>query len=271
VNDPHRLQSVAAYWERDGLRAALFEALAALDKPLDALGIDDLAPLDQFHGGGKAVTARLARLGALQSGMRVLDVGGGLGGPARVLAVEHGCRVVVLDLAESYVAAGAALTALLGLGDRVTHLAGSALALPFASGAFDIVWTQNSGMNVADKERMVEGFRRVLRPGGRYVFQEPMAGPVQPTHFPLMWADDPATNHLLTPAQMRAVVERAGFAVRAWEDVTAEASGGRAPPHGRSIQSIVMGERLPAIAENGRRNRDEGRVVVVQAVCERGG
>jgi hypothetical protein len=164
VNDPRRLRSVAAYWERDGLRAALFEALAALDKPLDALGIDDLAPLDRFHGGGRAVTARLARRGDLQGGMRVLE-----------------------------------------------------------------------------------------------------------PHFPLMWADDPRTNHLLTPTQMRAVVERAGFAVRAWEDVTAEASGGRAPPHGRSIQSLVMGERLPAIAVNGRRNRDEGRVVVVQAVCERSG
>jgi len=269
MNDRHRLRSVTVYWERDGLGARIFEALAELGKPLDALTIDDLAPLDQFHGGGKAVTAQLAQLGGLAAGLRVLDVGGGLGGPARLLAVEHGCEVVVLDLAASYVEAGSALTTLLGLVGRVAHLVGSALDLPFDDGEFDVVWTQNSGMNIADKVRLLAEFHRVLRPGGRYVFQEPMAGQVQPPHFPLMWAADAATNHLLRPEEMRAALETAGFAVDAWDDVTVQASGGRAPPQGASIQSLVMGERLAEIAANGRRNRDEGRIVVVQAVCRR--
>jgi len=269
MDEAGSLRAISDYWERDGLGARIAEALAELGKPLTALTVDDLAPLDQFHGGGKAVTAQLAQLGGLRSGMRVLDAGGGLGGPARFLAVEHGCEVVALDLAASYVAAGQALTALLGLGSRVQHLAGNALDLPFDDATFDVVWTQNSGMNIADKERLLAGFHRVLRPGGRYVFQEPMAGPVQPPHFPIMWAEDTATHHLRSPAQMRAALEGAGFAIQTWDDVTVEASGGRAPPQGRSIQSLVMGERLPAIAENGRRNRDEGRIVITQAVCLR--
>lgn len=269
VNEALRQHPGAAYWDRDGLVAALSDALAALGKPLDALGIDDLAPLDQFHGGGLAVTRRLALAGGLAAGQRVLDVGGGLGGPARLLAVEHGCAVVVLDLAASYVAAGRAMTELLGLGERVHHLVGNALELPFADGTFDVVWTQNSGMNIADKERLLGEFQRVLRPGGRYLFQEPLAGPVQPPLYPLMWADDATGSFLRPPAQMRAALEAAGFRISRWDDVTAEASGGRPPPQGTSIQSIVMGARLPIIAETGRRNRDEGRVVVVQAVCER--
>src|SRR5262249_46048643 len=108
----------------------------------------------------------LAHLAGLAPGARVLDVGGGLGGPARTLAVEFGCHVTVVDLTASYVQAAAMLTARLGLGDRVTHHVGNALALPFEPGAFDVVWTQNSGMNIADKERLYRGLYRVLQPGG---------------------------------------------------------------------------------------------------------
>ena len=115
MNDPTTAGGIQAYWGRDGLEGAILAALAAAGKDVDALTVDDLAPADQFHGGGKAATDRLARLAGLRPGLRVLDVGGGLGGPARTLAVEHGCRVTVVDLTESYVRAGRALTARLGL------------------------------------------------------------------------------------------------------------------------------------------------------------
>jgi sarcosine/dimethylglycine N-methyltransferase len=258
-----------AHWGRDDLRRALLDALAAVGVPPGPATVEALAPLDQFHGGGLAATRRLAALAGFAPGTRVLDVGGGLGGPARLLAAEHGCEVTVLDLAASYVEAGAALTALAGLAHRVTHRQGDALELPFEAGRFDAVWTQNSGMNIADKEALLAGFHRVLRPGGRLVFQEPMAGPVQPPHFPLMWARDASTHWLLTPQAMRALLESSGFRVLAGDDVTAEASGGKAPAAGPSIQSLVMGDALPAIARNGRLNRDEGRLLMIQAVCER--
>ena len=87
----------------------------------------------------------------------MLDVGGGLGGPARTLAARYGCRVTVLDLTESYVRAGEVLTERLRLSDRVAHRVGNALELPFPAGAFDMVWTQNSGMNIPDKERLYAG------------------------------------------------------------------------------------------------------------------
>src|SRR5215208_4964097 len=139
------------YWGRAGLGQAILDALAAQGKDLDALTVDDLAPLDQFHGGGKGATQRLARLAELAPGTRVLDVGGGVGGPARTLAARFGCQVTLVDPTESYVLAGQMLTERMGLADRLTHRIGSALDLPFDDGSFDLVWTQNSGMNIADK------------------------------------------------------------------------------------------------------------------------
>jgi SAM-dependent methyltransferase len=260
-----------AYWGRDGLEGAILEALAAGGKNIDALTIDDLAPADQFHSGGKAATERLARRAGLRSGLRVLDVGGGLGGPARTLAVQFGCHVTVVDLTESYVRAGAALTARLGVSDRVRHRVGDALALPVGDEVFDVVWTQNSGMNIADKARLYSGFARRLRPGGLLAIQEPMAGPVQPPIFPVMWARDATASFLHPPPEMRALIEAAGFRGRAWDDVTAEmagpSTGGAVPPH--SIQRIVMGDALEAITRAGQRNREEGRIVMIQAVLER--
>jgi MPBQ/MSBQ methyltransferase len=265
------VQAIRDYWGRDNLGQAILDALAASGKDLGALTTDDLAPLDQFHGGGKASTVRLARLAGLQPGMHVLDVGGGLGGPARTLSVEFGCHVTVVDLTESYVRAAELLTTRLGLGERVTHRVGNALELPFEDGLFDVVWTQNSGMNIAAKEPLYIGFQRVLRPGGLLALQEPMAGPVQPPIFPVMWARDAATSFLRAPAEMRALIEAAGFRARAWEDVTVEVAGSgpdaEGPPH--TIQSLVMGDALAAISRAGRRNRDEGRIVMAQAVFDR--
>jgi SAM-dependent methyltransferase len=258
------------YWGRAGLDRAIVDALIAAGKDLSALTIDDLAPADQFHGGGKAATERLARLAGLHPGLRVLDVGGGLGGPARTLAAQFGCAVTVVDLTESYVSAGRALTALVDLEDRVIHRLGSALTLPEDGSPYDVVWTQNSGMNIEDKVRLYSGFSRMLRPGGLLALQEPMAGPGGPPIFPLMWARDASASFLLPPDDMRAAIEEAGFRLRAWDDVTTETgtTGGAMPPH--SIQRIVMGDALDAITRAGERNRDEGRLLTIQAVFERG-
>ena len=262
---------MTGYWERDGLLNTILEALVAAGKDLDHLTIQDLGPADQFHGGGKAATDRLARLAQFRPGMRVLDVGGGLGGPARTLAVEHGCHVTIVDLTESYVRTGEALTARMKLSDRVTHRVGDALALDVEPGTFDAVWTQNSGMNIADKDRLYAGFARALRPGCLLVTQEPMAGPAQPVVFPVMWARDASGSFLRTPDEMRAVMETAGFRVRVWDDVTAELAppSNPAPPPPHYAPRLIMGDALDAIVRAQERNRAERRIVYVQAVLER--
>src|ERR687892_180101 len=260
------------HWGRERLAESILAALAAAGHDRGPLTIDDLAVTDEFHGGGKAATVRLATLLGARPGLRVLDVGGGLGGPARTLAVEFGCHVTVVDLTESYVQAARMLTTRLALDHRVRHHVGNALDLPFHDGAFDVVWTQNSGMNIADKDALYRGFHRVLRPGGLLALQEPMAGPLQPPVFPGRWARDAATSFRRPPAEMRGLIARAGFRERAWDDVTAETAGPASadaiPAH--SAQRLIMGEALDEIIRANHRNRTEGRLVLVQAVFERG-
>ena len=269
MSDVTPSEAANAYWGRDGLAQAILNGLAADGKDLDRLTVDDLASLDQFHNGGKGSTLRLARLADLTPGTRVLDVGGGIGGPARTLVAEFGCVVTLVDPTVTYVQASEALTAHLGLSDRLTHKIGSALDLPIEDGAFDVVWTQNSGMNIDDKERLYAEFHRVLRPGGRLAIQEPMAGPVQPVIFPVMWARDASTSFLRSPSEMRATIVAAGFRVLAWDDITGEnpSTGGSAPAS--SIQRLVMGDWLNEMTEPNRRNSEERRLLSVQAVCER--
>jgi len=185
--------------------------------------------------------------------------------------VEFGCLVTTVDLTASYVRAAQTLTTRMGLDDRVSHHVGNALALPFPDATFDLVWTQNSGMSIADKERLYAGFHRVLRPGGLLALQEPMTGPVAPLLYPVMWGRDPSTTFLRAPAEMRAVIEAAGFRLRAWDDVTAETAGpttaATIPAH--SIQRLVMGDAIDEIIRVGHRNREEGRITSIQAVFER--
>ena len=270
IMDNRDMQNIKNHWDRDGLAQAIRHALIAAGKPLDSLTIDDLAPLDQFHRGGKGFTTRLAHLAGLKPGMKILDVGGGLGGPARTLAVEFGCHVTVIDIAESYILAGKMLTDLMSLHDLVTHQAGSALDLPFEDQSFDVIWTQNSGMNIMDKEKLYSEIYRVLRPNGLLVTQEPVAGSNQPIIFPVMWSRDGSGNFLHSQKELRDLIEATGFQTIQWDDVTQEKSNAPGTTSTNTIQNLVMGNELLAeIRKADKRNDEEKRIGMIQAVFKR--
>jgi MPBQ/MSBQ methyltransferase len=258
----------------DGLLAAL--RAAGLDP--NSLQLADLAPLDQFHSRGRTATRELASRAALQPADRVLDLGGGLGGAARTLAAEFGCTVLVHDLTLPYVQAGAALTHLTGLSERVSFRHGDALALPDPDGAFDVVWSQHSTMNIADKARLCAEARRVLRPGGRLALHEVAAGPGGPPHFPLPWAAGPAGSHLLPAGDMRAFIARAGFVETAWVDESSlvlaafQAQLDRLRANGVPPAlglHLLLGDAFHPMFANLTRSLKERRLAVIQAVFTR--
>jgi SAM-dependent methyltransferase len=269
-------RTVGEHYRRDNLTEEILKALRAAGKDPDTVAAGDLVPIDQFHTRGREATLDLARLAGVTSGMRVLDVGGGLGGPARTLASEFGCQVEVLDLTEEYCRAGQALTAMTNLGDRVSFKHGTALDMPYPDESFDLVWTQHSSMNVADKEALYKEIRRVLRPGGRLALHEIMAGPYSPIHFPVPWAREPSISHLLPPDATRALIPASGFKELAWIDETSSATEwfrqrlATAPADGPPLGlSLLLGPEFGEMFRNQVRNLEEARICVVQATFER--
>ena len=166
-------------------------SLQANGKDLERLSINDLGAIDEFHLRGRAATTDLADLAAIRAADHILDVGAGLGGPARLLAQNYSCRVTTVDLTADYCETAKWLNRATGLDDRITVVHADALDLPFASDSFDVVWSQHAQMNIADKRRLYSEARRVLKDGGRLAIWDIIAGPRQPIHFPVPWADAP--------------------------------------------------------------------------------
>jgi len=258
---------VVQYWGSPGAAARILHAVR-LELPEGAAPAD-LAGLDHVHSGGLLATKALADAAGIGPGIQVLDVGAGLGGPARWLASQFGCRVTCLDLTPEFCEAAVALTKLTRLTSLVEVVQGDALNTPFDDERFDVVWAQNAFMNISDKAQLFRELHRVLKPGGKLVFQEPMAGPNQPIHYPVTWADRPELSFLASPADCREWVEAVGFQVRRWEDVTTWLTTlpPQPDPHGLSFEIFVS--ELPLKANNNVRNRKEGRLLQWQAVCAR--
>jgi SAM-dependent methyltransferase len=241
---------------------------------VEALTREDLAAFDEFHGGGLESTRVLARLANLQPRMRVLDLGSGVGGPARTLAAEFGCQLTGIELTYEFYRAAEMLTAKVGLSHLVQFRHGNAVAMPFDDAAFDVAWSQNSLMNIADKVSFLRQVHRVLRAGGRFAFQTMLAGEVPSIHFPVFWADTPALNFLVTPEKLRMLLRQTGFHEVVWDDMTARVIAmarqrrGVVAHEGSAVLGIgvIVPAQVSEKAANALRNYEEGRTVVVQAV-----
>jgi ubiquinone/menaquinone biosynthesis C-methylase UbiE len=266
-----------AHYAPGDLLAAILDGLRAAGLDLERLDPAALFPLDQFHGGGRDATLDLARAAALRPGQEVVDLGGGIGGPARILASEFGCRVTVLDLTEEFCRTGRELTRLTGLADKVAFRHGSALEAPFADQSFDVVWTQHSSMNIEDKRSLYREAFRLLRPGGRLAFHEILAGPGGELHWPVPWARDASLSFLATPAETRDALGAAGFRELEWCDVSREALAWfrarvaaieAGPPPALSLR-IQIGRDLPAMMRNLAWNYEEARVLGALSVWTR--
>jgi len=270
-------QAVADHYTRPALGDVILTALKAAGKDIEHLTPDDLAPVDEFHSGGRNATVRLAQLAQIRNGERVLDVGCGIGGPSRYLASQLGCQVTGLDFTAEFVALAEMLARRTQLADKVAYRQGDALDLPFSDGSFDVVWSQNAAMNIADRDRLYSEMRRVLTPAGRLALQEIAVGPAGEPFYPTPWATDKSISFLSTPQSTRAALERIGFRVLVWQDTTEEAlqqqtartkaiETGSLPPLGLHI---LIGEAFPTVTKNMLRNLQEGRLKLFNAVLQR--
>ena len=266
------LDGVRDHYRATGLTERLKRALTAFGPDEQRLTPQQLASLDQFQARGLAATVELAKLAGITADMSVLDVGSGVGGPARFLAATYGCRVTGVDLSEPFVDAARYLTERTGQRERVSFETASALELPFDHGHFDAVLLQHVAMNISDRARLYREIRRVLKLGGRLAIYDVVLNRGDP-HYPLPWARTPATSFLLTAAATREAIEPAGFHTLVWQDDTEAANAGFAqlrasgPPPAPNL-GVVMGPDFVQLAANLGRNLMEGRLGILTAVFE---
>ena len=267
------IDSIRAHYDGPGLVDRVKAALAPIAVEGQPLTVAQLATLDQFHTRGILATAELAGAADIKAGDRVLDLGCGVGGPARYLAATFGCHVTGIDLSPSFIEAADYLTTRCGLEGRVTLRVGDALHIPFDDGGFDSVFLQHVAMNIADRAALYAEVCRVLKPGGRFATYDVVLkqGDVV---YPAPWARDASTSFLLTAEQTRAALENAGLTTTLWRDDTQTAldwfKAATASPLPAELNlGVIMGPEFPAITGNLGRNLREGRLGVISAVLTR--
>lgn len=271
-------RDIAAHYTRgnllDRLNAALLEDGVDPGKPT----VNTLSPYDQFHGRGLEATLEMATLMPAGPGNHVLDIGSGIGGPARYFAGHFGCKVTGIDLTPEFCEVAAHLTRLLDLEDKVGFKLGDALAMPFADESFDGAYSMNVSMNIADKSAFYKEIRRVLKPGGWLVLSEIAKGEGAEPDYPTPWAASAQTSFLSAPDETRRGLAEAGFEVLRLQSTLEQARAfgarsramaerGEKPPF-RAIM-LIHGEMAKQMMANMSRNLSEARINPIEVLSRK--
>ncbi|TSE12543.1 methyltransferase domain-containing protein [Mesorhizobium intechi] len=204
---------IARHYDIAGLEQRILAALADAGVDIAHLRAGDLEAVDEFHIGGISATMELIGQMGLKPGARLLDIGSGVGGPARFAANEAGADVTGIDLTQSYVDIATSLSKRTGMADRTHFVQGSALDMPFADAGFDAAMILHVGMNLPDKKKLMGEAARVLRPGGVFAVYDVMRLKDGALTYPLPWASEESMSFVATPDDYRSAATASGFSV----------------------------------------------------------
>ncbi len=271
------MKSLSDHWGKDDLYEKIISALVESGKSLETLSIDDLSPVDHFHARGYPATVELADQLPINSGDQLVDIGCGIGGPARYLANRFDCYVSGIDITESFIDVANKLTVLLGLEHKVKIELGDGNHLPYQDQTFNGAYAQHVTMNVADRTRFFSEAFRVLKPSGFFALSEHGLGPMKNPHHPLPWSADGGNEYLITPEETNRLLTETGFT-----DIQIENTGSKyLIAYQRAIEladqdklptlgvHILLGKSSPDITKNAARNIKENRTCPIQLICKR--
>ncbi|MBT5659144.1 MAG: methyltransferase domain-containing protein [Rhodospirillaceae bacterium] len=268
--------AVAQHYGDADLLGRIVKGLEAARIDLNQLQIDDLAPVDEFHLGGRKSTEYAVEKMPLSEDGHVLDIGCGIGGAARYIAKQTGCRVSGIDLTPEYIQVAQKLTNLTGLEKKMSFEVASALSMPFENDTFDAAITFHVAMNISDRESLYGEIARVMKPGATFCVFDVMKKSDEKPIFPVPWAESAKTSHLTTPDEMRALLDDAGFEISEVDDRTDFAldflrqrltpEGEAPPPLGLHV---ILGASAREKIKNTLRNMEDGRIAPVQMIARR--
>lgn len=267
---------IARHYERGNLLSRLQAALRDDGVDPEHPTIEALAPFDHFHGRGLEATRELADALDVTAAHHLLDVGSGIGGPARYMASRFGCRVTGIDLTSEFCQVARHLTRILGLESQVAFQQGNALSMPFADARFDGAYSMNVSMNIAQKPQFYAELHRVLRPGAWLVLSEIAQGPGGSPDYPTPWAETAQSSFLASLPETLDGLTSSGFSVQTSRDTVEQAMafsarsrelverGGKAPH--RAVQ-LIHGDKAPDAMSNTLRGIKESRLIPIEVVC----
>lgn len=271
---------VSRHYQHGDLLNAIRNAIAQLGKTTDKVTLDDLAPVDEFHIGGRVATDRFMSQLNISGDDHVLDVGCGLGGAARYVAGTYRSKVTGIDVTPEYIETGNALCEWVRLDQLVTLHHASALDMPFGDESFDAAYMLHVGMNIEDKDRLFSEIHRVLRPGAVFGVYDVMRMKAGDLAYPVPWAADEATSSLADPEHYRRALEATGFELASeanrlefarefFEKIRAAAQAGQAKsPLGLHT---LMRDGAKEKAENMMQNIAEGLIAPFEIITRRAG
>ena len=271
---------VSKHYDHGGLIKAIEAALARSGIERDAVTIADLAPVDEFHIGGRAATMDLAGPLALNSSDRILDVGCGSGGTARFFADQFGCSITGIDLTAEYVQTACTLSSWVGLSGHNVFERASALAMPFDNASFDVAYMLHVGMNIEAKSELFTEIARVLTAGGRFAVYDVMRTGDGDIIYPVPWATNGETSFLASPGEYRSALADGGLilteeknqrdsALEFFRKLRAKAaSADGLPPLGTHI---LMGEGAGQKVSNMLQCISDGIIAPVQIIAKKPG
>lgn len=269
------VQAISDHWGKGDVFGRILEAMERAGIDPETVTIEELTPVDHFPARGFPATVELADALPIKQGDRLVDIGCGIGGPARYLAKRFRCHVDGLDITAPFVEAGNKLSELVGMEGMVVFRHGDGQKLPYSSETFDGGYTQHVTMNVPNRDLFFGEAFRVLKPGAFFALTEHGLGDVSEPHHAVPWSEDGYGAYLMRPADTVACLERAGFVDVVVTDTGAKylagynaaielAEAGKAPTFG---VHILLGKRAPQIVRNAARNIAERRTQPVQIVC----
>ncbi len=270
-------QAISDHWGKGDVYYRIIETMELAGIDPKSVTIEQLAPVDHFHARGFPVTVDLADALPIREGDRLVDIGSGLGGPARYLAKRFHCHVDGIDITAPFVEAANKLSALVGMENAVECRLGDGQKLPYGDETFDGGYAQHVTMNVPDRNVFFDEAFRVLRPGAFFALTEHGLGEVGEPHHPVPWSEDGSGAYLMRPPETVAALKNAGFTnidvtdsgekyLQGYKAAIELAEKGEVPIFGTHI---LLGKLAPQIVRNAARNIEERRTQPVQIVCHK--